>query len=366
MAKPRRKNPPKLEKVTYDEYEGEIVVGGTNSFGWDQLGEPLGSLEAVGQGSLTHLRDALLRAGHNTFAVSTDRAEHFDAEYAFSHDTSFSFESGKLLTKIEFWLGGYADENSDPALEDLISRYLAARRSTLEFFEAYTYSENTMVSLTYASPYYNRSVRDLAFVAFDAKALLSAAVTGSITPSTGLALLLGGHVKALVGLYESAWLEAKRAPYNLADEAHRLELALDVAALANSESGGLLVIGLATKKDRDGDRIAKVTPTRLDLINPSRYRQHLDRLIYPAISGLELHTIRHEADGLGLLAIEVPVQPEEIRPFLVSGALIHDKLRGGYFSIPTRRSDARLPASPAEVHGLLSAGRLATRLRQNS
>jgi hypothetical protein len=355
---PRRQ---KLARVTYDEYDGEIHVGKTGSFGWDQVGEAFGSLEAVGSASLTQLRDALKRAGRTSFAVSTDSAEHFDPEFASSNDTTFEFKSGKLLTKIEGWLGGHGDDESD-ALERLILHYLRERRSNVEFFEVYTYSADTHASLTYASPYYTRSVREIAALAHDAKALLSAAVTGSVTPSSGLALILGGHAEAFVGLYESAWLEAKRAPYELADDAQGLELALDVAALANSESGGLLVVGLATKKDGDGDRITKVTPTKVELISRRKHRQLLDRLVYPAIAGLELHAVSHGSEGLGLLVIEVPAQPEQLKPFLVSGTLIRGKVRGGYFTLVTRRGDARMATSPAEIHGLLTAGRLATRL----
>lgn len=154
-----------------------------------------------------------------------------------------------------------------------------------------------------------------------------------MTPSSGLALLLGGHPQAFIGLYESSWLEVKRAPYDLSDDAHRLELAMDVAALANSESGGILVIGLATKKDRDGDRIVSVTPTKLELISPGKHRQLLDRLVYPAIAGLELHRVSYGTAGLGILAIEVPVQPEQLKPFLVSGTLVRGKVRGGFFTL---------------------------------
>lgn len=182
----------KLAKVTYDECDGQIHVGKTGSFGWNQLDEAMGSLEEVGSASLTQLRDALKRAGRMSFPVSSDSAEHLDPEYASANDTTFKFKSGKLLTEIEGWLGGYGDDESD-ALERLISHYLLERRSTVVFFEAHTYSGDTYLRLTYESPYYARSVREIATLARDAKALLSAAVTGSVTPSSGLALILGGH-----------------------------------------------------------------------------------------------------------------------------------------------------------------------------
>jgi hypothetical protein len=105
-----------------------------------------------------------------------------------------------------------------------------------------------------------------------------------------------------------------------------------------------------------------VTPTKIELINRRKHRQLLDRLVYPAITGLELHVASHGSDGLGILVVEVPAQPEQVKPFLVSGTLVQGKVRGSYFTLVTRRGDARMSASPAEIHGLLAAGRLATRL----
>jgi hypothetical protein len=351
--------------VKYDLYEGEIRVGEKGSFGWDPLGEPVGSLEAVGRGSVTQLRDALRQAGQTGFAVSRDSAKHFDAEYASIDDTSFRFVGGKLVTKVEGFLGGYADDESN-ALEGLVTNYLRERGAAVEFFEAYTYSGDTHVSLAYETPYYGRSIRDVAALALDTKALLTAAVTGRIERSSAVELVLGGHAEALIGLYESAWLEVKRAPYDLTDEAQRLELALDVAALANGETGGLLIVGLATKNDGRGDRIVRVTPTKPELIDRRKYRQHVDRLVYPAVAGLELHVVSHGSQGLALLMIDVPIQPEQVKPFLVGGAVIKGKLRGSYFTVAARRDDSRLVASPAEIHGLLAAGRLATRLEERS
>lgn len=176
MARSRKRRPTRLAKVTFDEYAGDLLVGKTGSFGWNPLGEALGSLEEVGPASLTQLRDALRRAGLVGFAVSTDRAEHFDPEYASADDIWFEFQRGKLITKIEGWLDGYAEDDS--TLERLISHYLGVRRCVLEFFEVYTYSGNSHFSLTYDTPYYGRRVRAVFALARDTKALLGAAVTG--------------------------------------------------------------------------------------------------------------------------------------------------------------------------------------------
>jgi hypothetical protein len=66
---------------------------------------------------------------------------------------------------------------------------------------------------------------------------------------------------ALVGELESDWLECKQSPYRLETDRQKLELAKDIAGLANA-AGGLLLLGFATAKDptHGADRIAEVKP----------------------------------------------------------------------------------------------------------
>jgi hypothetical protein len=75
-----------------------------------------------------------------------------------------------------------------------------------------------------------------------------------------LAKLAGGDFEALVREPESDWLECKRSPYQLSTDKHKLELAKDVAGLANA-AGGLLLIGFATARDatHDVDRVSHVS-----------------------------------------------------------------------------------------------------------
>jgi hypothetical protein len=58
---------------------------------------------------------------------------------------------------------------------------------------------------------------------------------------------LNGAVRA--ELAECGWLDVKAGIYQLDDPAKSLELAKDVSAFANAKSGGMILVGYATKKE---------------------------------------------------------------------------------------------------------------------
>jgi hypothetical protein len=56
-----------------------------------------------------------------------------------------------------------------------------------------------------------------------------------------------GHAKVLIGQREGSWFDGKSAPYQLTTEEQKWELAKDVGAFANSETGSLIVVGAKTQ-----------------------------------------------------------------------------------------------------------------------
>ena len=62
-----------------------------------------------------------------------------------------------------------------------------------------------------------------------------------------LALLDLGDFDAVLGAAETAEIDYKRSPYRADEPAEAFELAKDVTALANTPTGGLLVIGFQTR-----------------------------------------------------------------------------------------------------------------------
>jgi hypothetical protein len=57
-----------------------------------------------------------------------------------------------------------------------------------------------------------------------------------------------GHTSVLIGQPEGHWLDVKRAHYDLSTDAGKIKLAQSVSRFCNAEDGGLVVIGMSTKK----------------------------------------------------------------------------------------------------------------------
>jgi hypothetical protein len=147
-----------------------------------------------------------------------------------------------------------------------------------------------------------------------------------------LALRLG-RPDVLIGAPESSWLEVKSYDYRrLSSGAEKIKLAQDVARFANA-NGGLLVLGLKTSKSNGIDIISRVAPLPLPSRSVSDYRQTVDAHVYPFVRGLELFRVPY-GDG-ELLAINIPSQSEDDKPFLVYGnlgSITDGKVKGKFVS----------------------------------
>ena len=69
------------------------------------------------------------------------------------------------------------------------------------------------------------------------------------------AALRAGAPTDLLGLAECGWLDVKAGVYRLDDPAKALELAKDVAAFANTGTGGMILVGYTTRKHYDREII---------------------------------------------------------------------------------------------------------------
>lgn len=169
-------------------------------------------------------------------------------------------------------------------------------------------------------------------------------------------MIRGGKASVLVGTNESSWLEAKSTGYDLTVEARKIELAQDVAKFANAEAGGLLILGLTTKRGSSGDTIRQVVPIHLARLKVRQYRAVIDKRVFPPIEGLEVESIPTEP-GKGLMLILVPPRPEELKPFLVHGAIVANRVEGAFVSVVRRRGEDSIPVTAAALHSMLAAGR---------
>ena len=207
-----------------------------------------------------------------------------------------------------------------------------------------------------AVPTHGRDAASALRVGRDALALLEAAERGTLTRATTEALILGGHAELLLGHREGAWLDCKEQPYR-ADEASLYELAKDVSAFANTQNGGLIVIGLGTRKVSGGDTIARIRPVPLDEKRVERYRRALQYRVHPRVSGLLIDEV-HQGRGR-IVLISVPPQPKALQPFLVRGAVRDGKVLGSSIALYIRENDGAITAGVEEVHALIVAGRAA-------
>jgi hypothetical protein len=101
--------------------------------------------------------------------------------------------------------------------------------------------------------------------------------------------------------------------------------------------------------------IAKVTPVSHDPRIVRKYQQILEHHLYPPVDGLQIEALAG-SDG-DLVLVDIPPQPEDLKPFLVHGAVVDGKTEGAFISIVRRRGDSSIPTTAAMIHTTLAAGR---------
>lgn len=174
-----------------------------------------------------------------------------------------------------------------------------------------------------------------------------------------LQVLRAGQFKALVGLRESAWLEAKQMPYVFDTQKQKLELAKDVSAMANAR-GGIIIIGFKTERRADvaGEYISQVIPFPASLIDSDRYIKLLEQLVYPSLHGVDVLTFESpDEPGKAISAIVVIGAATNERPYLVGNMVDEEEQSiGAYFGFFERRQDVIPTWRIARIQQQLSAG----------
>lgn len=211
-----------------------------------------------------------------------------------------------------------------------------------------------------------RSCADVVADGLEMLELLDAASSGGLTRATCADLIRAGHVHALLGQPEGTWLEVKRQHYPLRELSGKLRIAQTVAQFANADAGGLIVVGLATKKVGGIDTINAVTAQPRDANSRRRCIQALQDHLYPQPDDLTIEAVAAVGiHGQGeLMVIDIPPQPEEHKPFLVHGAIADGNAHGSYISLVRRRGDEGISTTAAAIHSTLAAGRALLRRGQ--
>jgi hypothetical protein len=169
------------------------------------------------------------------------------------------------------------------------------------------------------------------------------------------AALRAGRPEELLGVAECGWLDVKGGIYRLDDLANAEELAKDVAAFANTKTGGLILIGFSTRKEHDAEVIDQVRPVPRELVDLDQYRKSIRGRVIPAPRELIVEWIDC-GEGKGILQVDVPAQPLATLPHVVSGAVQAPGKGRITVALPVREGDATAWRSQAEIQRLLSVG----------
>lgn len=180
-----------------------------------------------------------------------------------------------------------------------------------------------------------------------------------VTDRTKLEEALGtGEFAAIVGTVENSWFDAKEQPYELRTDTGKRAFAKDVAAFANAD-GGVVIIGARTKvsKTHYGEEVVELRPFDQTLVDPGQYNNVASDWVYPRVEGLEIvwHPAVNASDR-GIVAVRVPPQRAELKPFLVAKTIDGTKIVESFFGYAERRRDSNEPMGVADLQRALRAG----------
>jgi hypothetical protein len=112
---------------------------------------------------------------------------------------------------------------------------------------------------------------------------------------------------------------------------------------------------MSTKRVSGGEEIRGLCPLPRDGKMIRRYQQTLDRCVFPPPDGMTIEAVA--MDEQMLVLIDIPPQPEELKPFLAHGAIVDGQVEGAFISIVRRRGESSIPITAPMIHSALAAGR---------
>ena len=185
-------------------------------------------------------------------------------------------------------------------------------------------------------------------------------------------ILREGREDDLVGLVETEVLDFKEQPYALhgqtngAHRHHAWELAKDVAAMANGQSGGCIVIGIRTEPHptNSEDVADEVKPFPCDLLDQQQYTDVVAKFVHPVVRGIEV--LKFESDGRCLALIVIPPQDEDDGPFLLNKVVDPDGKRIEGFAMPVRDGSHTRWQPVGMIHRDIADGRRSRRAASTS
>lgn len=317
-------------------------------------------LDSVRKVRLSDLRAVLRGTPNRTLAVSRLARDYFDEDYA---DRSAFLRPHALRgIEVEFTAmyedeGGDDDEAMAARLVALLGPRLNAAGVQIERIELNggAVAPPWPFDITLRVLSSGRTVADVLEMVGRTEHLLERLDGRRIDRSLAADLIRAGLPEALIGLPENRWLEVKRQLLDLKSIGGKIELAQDIARFANAEDGGLIIFGMTTRKTPGAETIAGFYSISVSVADVRRTFKSLEQHLYPPPDGLDVMVVGGPEGPL--LAIDLPPQADELKPFLVHGAIVDGVTEGAFISIVRRRGEHSIPISPAAIHSSLAAGR---------
>lgn len=311
----------------------------------------------------TDLQWAMRRAenegGPEQVHVSAIDEQYMDVEGIPVEPVVFQLEGGDLVVAFtfvdEFPVSEAKgdEERLIAALQPLLVRHRATLLSIDgEDYEGVARIWNVQLGFTLRA----RKLASMYRAGLDVLDLMEALAGGTLTRETAGNLVRAGRADVLIGQPEGHWLEAKSQHYDLGTPSGQISLAQAVSRFCNSEDGGIVVVGMTTKKTAVEEQIRKLNPMPVRPGIVSTYHRVLEKRLFPLVRDLRIDAVA-SGPGSELILVDIPPQPEELKPFLVSGAIIDGKFDGAFISIVRRRGEGSVPTTAHEIHSTLVAGR---------
>ncbi|MGQ4416287.1 helix-turn-helix domain-containing protein [Streptomyces sp. SAS_269] len=347
-----------VKSVMFDRELHKLVLANGESRGGIDVDQFLVHVDDLIIMRPTDLKNALKRAmdgGDVTVNITHD--ESVDEEYSIGEPVSFKYSGGSLSVSVGHATDEYEDEkNTAETFSTLLAPYLKRYRASVTKVEMNpNYYHPLMWDIEISCSPRGRNTADLFRIGEGALALLQAFESGELTRETTLELLRSGNAQVLIGQEEGPWLDVKSAHYNLQSSSGKISIAQAVARFANAEHGGIVVVGMRGKKVPGGEVISGICPVPVNGRTLRSYQTAIEHHLYPPPDYLDIELV--PVDGGSLVVLHIPPQPEEYKPFLVSGAIVDGDVEGAFISIVRRRGESSIPITAQAVHATLAAGR---------
>lgn len=331
---------------------------------WGEYKADLATLGSVCMSCLHDLiRIAVLHCKANGFP-----SEHFSISFwlPYPNGTQLpiddeSLVSGMMLALV--WRDG--EMMVSFSILDILGADRAALRRRLDpllracdakIFELSKKPEQNWAGLEIQFPY-GMQVKDVAQACMKMDITLRRVVWDLRDPMDVFSIVFAGQVDRLLGVKESATVDAKEAHYYFDIRRQKFEFAADVASFANSREGGLILVGIKTKKDSFGcDILDEIVGCKLIRGQLDKYYNVAENLICPPVANLRIEAC--DFDGRQVVAILVPPQLEAVKPFLLRcGTIDGEKVSSSMFSFPIRSGDRKRYVTAERIQAVLSSVR---------